>query len=92
MYTYICLKCTQFLKINAGNSLRACTHDRWYVPCMTAGMYHLWPLVCIMNDRWYVPCMAAGMYHAYLLVCAMHRCCMACRFFSLLSSNIIYNE
>ena len=21
MYTYICLKCTQFLKINAGNSL-----------------------------------------------------------------------
>ena len=24
IYTYICLKCTQFLKINAGNSLSDC--------------------------------------------------------------------
>ena len=24
MYTYICLKCTQFQKINAGNSLSEC--------------------------------------------------------------------
>ena len=46
IYTYICLKCTQFLKINGGNSLSvAC---QW-IACLSCGIYLYYsslPAIC----------------------------------------------
>ena len=49
MYTYICLKCTQFLKINAGNSLSAHLLNKNQLNMGFSHFHGIW-------DNIYVPC------------------------------------